>query len=248
MTFRPCILIPTYNNPLTIRDVVMAARERWADVLVVDDGSDAATRRVLKALHDQKLAMVVHREQNGGKGAAVKTGFEHAHALGFTHVLQIDGDGQHDPNVIDVFMDAGRRATSALIIGYPEYDESVPEHRLKGREFTNFWVNLEIGAKDVVRDAMVGVRMYPLHVVRQLPVWGDRMDFDVEIAVRYAWTGLDVINLPVPVRYLSAEEGGVSHFRMWKDNVLFAWLHTRLCTTRLIRVVLRRPLQPLLRP
>lgn len=246
MTFRPCIVIPTYNNPLTIRGVVIAAREKWPDVLVVDDGSDASTRKVLEELHEQELAIVVHRETNGGKGAAVKTGFEHAHTLGFTHVLQIDGDGQHDPDVIDAFIDAGRQSTSALIIGYPQYDDSVPEHRLKGREFTNFWVNLEIGAKNVVRDAMVGVRLYPLHVVRQLPVWGDRMDFDVEIAVRYAWTGLEVVNLPVPVRYLSAEEGGVSHFRMWKDNVLFGWLHTRLCTTRLTRWLLRRHPQPLL--
>src|SRR5699024_10892132 len=123
-----------------------------------------------------------------------------------------DGDGQHDLSVIPAFLSTAKAQPDALVIGYPHYDDSVPEHRRKARELTNFWVHLEIGRRDVVRDAMIGVRVYPLHIVRRLPVWGDRMDFDVEIAVRYAWTGQSVVNLPVPVRYLSAEEGGVSHF------------------------------------
>lgn len=248
MSFHPCILIPTYNNPQTIRHVVLDAREVLQNVVVVDDGSDAKTREIIAKLKEDGLAHVVHRERNGGKGAAVKTGFDYAAQQGFTHALQIDGDGQHDLQVLPTFLRHGEQHPDALIIAYPEYDESVPEHRLKGRAFTNFWVNLEIGASDVVKDAMVGVRLYPLHVVQRLPVWGDRMDFDVEIAVRYAWTQLGVINVPVPVRYLRPEDGGVSHFRMWEDNLRFAWLHTRLCTTRLVRSILRRPLQPLLPP
>lgn len=249
MSFLPCILIPTYNNPQTIRDVVLSARDVLPNVVVVDDGSDAQTREVIAQLKEDGLAHVLHRPRNGGKGAAVKSGFEYAAQHGFTHALQIDGDGQHDLSVLPAFLAQSEAHPDALIIGYPKYDESVPEHRLKGREFTNFWVNLEIGAQDVVKDAMVGVRAYPLHIVRRLPVWGDRMDFDVEIAVRYAWTELGVINLPVPVRYLRPEEGGVSHFRMWEDNLRFAWLHTRLCTTRLVRSLLRKkPLQPLLPP
>lgn len=248
MSFRPCILIPTYNNPKTIRQVVTLARSYASNIVVVDDGSDAHARAILEEIHQEGLAHVVHRPRNGGKGAAVKTGFQYAAEQGFTHALQVDGDGQHDLSVIDAFLEQAEKHPDALIIGYPQYDASVPEHRLKAREFTNFWVNLEIGQKHVVRDAMIGVRVYPLHVVTRLPVWGDRMDFDVEIAVRYAWTQLGVVNLPVPVRYLSAEEGGVSHFRIWEDNLRFAWLHTRLCTLRLVRTLLRRPLQPLLPP
>ena len=51
-----------------------------------------------------------------------------------------------------------------------------------------------------------------------------------EIAVRMAWTGMPVVNLPVGVRYLDAAEGGVSHFRPLGDNLRFGWLHSRLCT------------------
>lgn len=240
MSFRPCILIPTYNNPRTIRAVVVAARAMLSDVVVVDDGGNAESRAELEALHAEGLAIVVHREKNGGKGAAVKTGFEHAAQLGFTHALQVDGDGQHDLRIVDAFLEAGKNQPHALVIGYPEYDASVPRHRLIARQFTNFWVNLEVGGKGIVRDAMIGVRLYPLAIVRQLSVWGDRMDFDVEVAVRYAWTGLGIVNLPVPVRYLAEDEGGVSHFRVFGDNLRFSFLHSRLCITRMMSLVFRR--------
>lgn len=240
MSFRPCILIPTYNNPQTIRAVVEAVRAYVPDVVVVDDGGDTTARRVLEQLHEDELAIVVHRARNGGKGAAVMTGFEAAKAQGFSHALQIDGDGQHDVRVIPEFLEAGRENPHALIIGYPSYDESVPKHRLFARKFTNFWVNLEVGGPGIVRDAMVGVRLYPLAVVAQLGVRGKRMDFDIEIAVRYAWTELGVINLPVPVRYLDAEEGGVSHFRLFEDNLRFSLLHSRLCITRMFSRIFRR--------
>ena len=240
MSVRPCILIPTYNNPQTIRGVVEAARAYLTDVVVVDDGGNAESRRVLEQIHEDGLAMVVHRARNGGKGAAVMSGFEAARAAGFSHALQIDGDGQHDVRVIPDFLEAGRMNPSALVIGYPSYDESVPKHRLFARKFTNFWVNLEVGGSDIIRDAMVGVRLYPLAIVEQLGVRGTRMDFDVEIAVRYAWTELGVINLPVPVRYLDEEEGGVSHFRLFEDNLRFSILHSRLCITRMFSRVFRR--------
>jgi len=94
---------------------------------------------------------------------------------------------------------------------------------------TNFWVALELGSRTRVRDAMVGFRVYPVTAALAADARGDRMDFDIEIAVRMARAGVPVVNLPVGVRYLSADEGGVSHFRMLRDNLAFCALHTRLC-------------------
>ena len=55
-----------------------------------------------------------------------------------------------------------------------------------------------------------------------------RFDFDTEAVVRLAWRGVPPLNLPAPVKYLSAAEGGVSHFRYLRDNALLTWMHTRL--------------------
>ena len=66
------------------------------------------------------------------------------------------------------------------------------------------------------------------------------MDFDVEIAIRLAWAGVPIVNAPVRVRYLSAEEGGTSHFQPVRDNIRLAWMHSRLCTIGCTRWCLRK--------
>ena len=74
-----------------------------------------------------------------------------------------------------------------------------------------------------------------------------RFDFDPEAAVRLSWRGVRAVNLPAPVRYLSAAEGGVSHFRYLRDNALLTWMHTRLVLGALLRLPLllrRRQARP----
>jgi glycosyltransferase involved in cell wall biosynthesis len=229
--FRCCVLVPTYDNPMTVRDVVEEARTYLPDVVVVDDGSGPKGRAACEDLAEEGLAIVEHRAVNGGKGAAVKTGFEVARRHGFTHVLQIDADGQHDLTAATRFLDRARNNPKAFIIGYPEYDDSVPAVRRVARKFTKFWVDLECG-RGVIEDTMIGFRVYPLAAVEHLKVPGNRMDFDIEIAVKLAWAGVQVINEPVPVRYLAEEEGGVSHFQHFWDNARFSWLHSKLCTLK----------------
>lgn len=240
--FRPCVVVPTFDNPLTVRAVVERVRETVSDVIVVDDCSGPAGRAACEALEADGLARVRRREVNGGKGAAVKTGLRAARELGFTHALQVDADGQHDLDRAPVFVEAGAERPDALVLAYPEYDDSAPRGRLFARRFTRFWVDLEVG-RGVIRDAMVGFRVYPVEAALAVRC-GDRMDFDIEVAVRLAWAGSPIVNLPVKVRYLSEEEGGVSHFQLVRDNLRFAWLHTRLCTTAWFRRFLglfRRP-------
>ena len=68
--------------------------------------------------------------------------------------------------------------------------------------------------------------------------WMRRFDFDTEAVVRLAWRGVKPINVDAPVKYLTAEEGGVSHFRYGRDNALLSWMHARL----MVEFVLRLPL------
>jgi hypothetical protein len=66
--------------------------------------------------------------------------------------------------------------------------------------------------------------------------WMRRFDFDVEAAVKLVWAGLRPINRPAPVRYLRPDEGGVSHFRYVRDNLLLSWMHSRLMIGFLARL------------
>ena len=231
--FRACALIPTFDNPITIGKVVGEVRRHVADVLVVDDGSGAEGRRAVEALAAAGVARVVHRERNGGKGAAVKTGLRVARELGFSHALQIDADGQHDPDDIPRFVAQAAERPEAAVLGHPVFDDSTPRGRRAAHGFTNFWTRLET-AGGVIRDPQCGYRVYPLEAALGVGARGNRMDFDIEIAVRLAWAGIPIINLPTRVRYLPAVEGGVSHFRPLRDNVGIAWMHTRLVLASLL--------------
>lgn len=236
--FRPCGLVPTYDNPATVRGVVTRLRAHLDDVLVVDDGSGPEAREVLEALAREGLARVHHRAHNGGKGAAVKTGLALARGLGFTHALQVDADGQHDLDDVPRLLDAARARPEALVLGAPVFDESAPRSRLRARQITIFWTNFEAGA-GVITDPMCGFRVYPVEAALAAGARGDAMDFDPEVAVKMVWGGAPVVNVPTRVRYVLRAEGGVSHFRLVRDNALISWMHTRLSLTRIARWLTR---------
>ena len=232
--FRCCAIIPTYDNPETIRLVVDRVSRHLGHIIVIDDGSGDACREACLAIERDGLARVFRLETNGGKGAAVMRGLEEAEKAGFSHAFQIDADGQHDIEQIPHFLSAAREFSTHAILGKPVYDDSAPDVRLAGRKITRFWVDLEIG-RGVIDDAMIGFRVYPILQTLALPVRERRMAFDVEVCVLLAWAGVPISNLPVGVRYLSSEEGGLSHFRPFMDNLRLSWLHSRLCTTAMAR-------------
>jgi len=239
---RVCAVIPTYDNPRTVKDVVLRVRAHVADVLVVDDGSTEEGRAAVEELAREGLARVHRSERNRGKGAAVKAGLAEAQAQGFTHALQIDADGQHDVADVPRFLEAARSNPSALVLGQPVFDESAPSLRNRARNICRFWTDLETGGR-IIRDPMCGFRLYPIAAALRAGARGNRMDFDPEIAIRMIWLGCPTVNIPTRVRYLAPSEGGVSHFRLFRDNLLISWCHTRLCVLALLRLATGRGLR-----
>ena len=235
------LLIPSYNTGPTVYDTVRAARAQWSPVWVVTDGSTDGTPERLRemAASDPGLVVLV-LPMNRGKGAAVLHGLQAARAAGYTHALTMDSDGQHPAPLIPAFMDASIARPEAMVLGRPVFDASAPLLRVRGRRVSNWWTNLEtLGAG--IDDSLYGFRVYPIDdliaVMRRQP-WMRRFDFDTEAVVRLAWRGVKPINLAAPVKYLTAEEGGVSHFRYGRDNVLLTWMHIRL----MLEFALRLPL------
>lgn len=240
---RICGIVPTYDNPQTLREVVERLTEHVDEVFVVDDGSGPAARDVAAALERDGLASTHHRSNNGGKGAAVKDGLRIAAAEGFSHALQVDADGQHDLTAAPQLISAARHRPRALILGQPRFDASAPRARLFARRLSIFWVKVEL-ATAVGVDPQCGFRVYPVQAALDANARGDRMDFDIEIVVRMAWRRVPLVLHPVSVRYISEEEGGVSHFRVVRDNVAISACHARLALTRWSRTLLGEPLPP----
>lgn len=235
------VLIPSYNTGEKLYSTVSDARTYWNPVWVVLDGSTDGTPEGLLAMarHDEGLKVWV-LPVNQGKGAAVLHGLCEAAQAGYTHILAMDADGQHPADKIPQFMEQSALHPQAMVLGRPGFDASAPLLRVRGRKISNWWANFEtLGGG--IGDSLFGFRVYPVMPLLELmrtQHWMRRFDFDPEAAVRLCWSGVRPINIDAPVKYFSREEGGVSHFNYFRDNVLLTFMHIRLLTGFLIRLPL----------
>ena len=241
------VLIPSYNAGTQAVATARSALSQWNPVWVVVDGSTDGSERALLELAEQEPGLrVMVLPENQGKGAAVLHGLERAREEGFTHALTMDSDGQHPANLIRTFMTTSAQHPAAMILGKPVFDASAPALRVNGRKLSNAWVRLQtLGAG--IGDSLFGFRVYPIEplvgIMRGRPHMR-RFDFDPEVAVRLSWAGIPAINIDAPVKYLGATEGGVSHFKYGRDNLLLSRMHGRLVLGFLARLpsLLRRRL------
>lgn len=243
LTALPCprylVLIPSYNPGRKALETVRAARETGEPVCVVIDGSTDGSREQLMQMAQSDPALtVLALACNSGKGAAILHGLRDAAARGFTHVLTMDSDGQHPAGMIPAFIAASKAQTDALILGKPVFDHTAPRERVIGRRLCNWCVNVET-LHAGIGDSLFGMRVYPVRPLLEIMEAHRsmrRFDFDAESAVRLLWRGMQPINIPAPVRYFTADEGGVSHFRYWRDNVLLVRMHLRLMLGFILRL------------
>jgi glycosyltransferase involved in cell wall biosynthesis len=222
-------VIPVYNHPRTIGAMVGAVRAHGLRCVLVDDGSEPGCAAVLQALAQQHAGAVtlLRLERNQGKGGAMMAGLREALRQGYTHALQIDADGQHEAADIPRLLALAAQRPLAVVTGVPVYDHSVPRGRLVARYVTHVWVWINT-LSTRIRDSMCGFRVYPLAAVVDLiehTSMGRRMDFDCEVLVRLHWRGVEIVGQPTRVQY---PQDGVSHFRLWLDNVLISRMHALL--------------------
>jgi glycosyltransferase involved in cell wall biosynthesis len=233
--FNPCVVIPVYNHEHAIGIVVERIRAQNVAIVLVDDGSDAGCAAELDRLSKLDQVSLLRHEQNRGKGAAVCWGLRHAFENGFTHAIQVDADGQHALADVTRFIEEARVRPHHVICGHPIFDASIPKSRYYGRYLTHALVWLETLSFEII-DSMCGFRLYPLAATVALldeHGVGARMDFDTEMLVRLFWRGAPLHWIATPVSY---PLDGVSHFRMFLDNVRMTSLHLRLIFGMLIRL------------
>lgn len=243
----PCLLIPIYDHGSTIRRVVESLETADLPLVIVNDGSGLATRTTLDRIaSDFEWVDLRHHAVNRGKGAALATGYRAAAGRGFTHVIQLDADGQHEAADVKRFLAAAHQFPDALVLGRPIFDQSAPRRRVYARRLSQGLVWLATLSREV-RDPLCGFRCIPLSSTLALmdqTVMGEHMEFEPELAVRLVWEGIPVVNLDTRVRYYP---DGISHFDVLRDYLRMAWLYVRLVLgmlTRVRRLAARRREQP----
>lgn len=218
------ILIPVYNNPLTIAKVVNEVLEYDIPVIIVDDGSDVRVDLLVK---NPNVTIVTH-ETNMGKGVALRSGALKAKELGYDFCLTMDGDAQHYASDIPNFLSKFSGNPNELIIGVRDFENcDAPNSSIVGRQIGNFWVWVESGTW--VSDTQTGFRLYPVDFLGY-PSSATRYEFEIENLVRFIWSGGMISQVDVKTIY---DDSRVTHFDKLKDNLYMIRLHAKLVVMRI---------------
>lgn len=227
------VCIPVYDHAASVGEVARGVLAVHPHLLVVDDGSAKPVAPLLP-----EAAESVRHEANLGKGAAIRTAADFAAGRGYTHLVTIDADGQHDPADIPRFLAAIRAEPEAIIVGKRDFETAnVPASSRFGRAFSNFWLRVQTGER--IGDVQSGFRAYPVAVLTGLAFREPRYAFEVEVLAKAAWAGFPLREIDVFVHYPEKSER-VSHFDKFADNVRISLLNTRLTARAFVPLPHRR--------
>lgn len=211
-------VIPAYDAAATLAGVVRGIRASLPNALliVVDDGSADGTHDVALGCCDR----VVRFRANRGKGAALRAGFDVAHAELADAIVTIDADGQHDPARAPALLAA--LAGADVVIGSRARTRGTMPF---GRRVTNALASAAIGVISgiAVPDAQSGYRAMRREVLVAVRATGDRYEYETEFLIEALRAGYRVASVGVPTTY-----GAPSHFRAWFDSmrvVRAIWQH-----------------------
>jgi len=232
------IIIPVYRHGRTACQITEQLAATGLPVILVDDGNDEETRKTLAECAAKTPGVtLLGMEKNSGKGSALIRGFKKAADLGITHVLQIDADGQHDAGMASHFLEISAGQPEKVICALPVFDDTAPKSRVKGRKISSFWAAI-VTLSTELKDVLCGFRVYPVREVLRIarnPFLAKRMGFDPEILVRLYWNSVFPVFHPMKVIYPA---GGISNFRMIRDNIGISLMFSRLCAGMLLRLPL----------
>jgi glycosyltransferase involved in cell wall biosynthesis len=193
---RICALIPAFNEAPYITKVVKGAIQQIEKVVVIDDGSGDGTAEIARAAG----ATCLRSETNCGKGSALRTGIAFACAQDFTHVITLDGDGQHLPEDIPVMLRVAEETGADLVIGARFFDRA---HMPRARYYSNT-VGSRLASSLVgceIRDSQSGFRLFRLDKLCGTELRSRFYEFEMEVLIKMVLSGCTIAHAPVHMVY-----------------------------------------------
>lgn len=209
-----CVLIPTYNNEKTLKNVIGGVLEQIPEknLIVVNDGSTDSTDAILSDFEGR--ITILTNEVNRGKGFSLRKGFDYANQQGYDYVITMDSDGQHYPSDLTKMIDECEKHPNTVLMGSRNMNqEGVPGKSSFGNKFSNFWFKVETLIS--LPDTQTGFRVYPLKPLKNMRLFTTKFELEIEVIVRLAWKGVPFKPVPIDVKYDPDER--VSHFRPARD-------------------------------
>ncbi len=232
------IVIPAYNpdhNTLMtlITELLKLDSDKLIEkIVVIDDGSDNDFSKIFADLANLPCLTLLRHVINLGKGAALKTGFNH---ILLDHpetgsIVTADADGQHHPvDILNVARAALDHNLTTLTLGVRSFSRQTPLRSLFGNQITRLIVKFFTGLR--LADTQTGLRAWPPGLARQalkIPING--YDFEMECLIRYKELGGQHLAInEVPIRTIYHGGNKCSHFNPLFDSLRIYFVFIRYC-------------------
>ncbi|MEW6055156.1 MAG: bifunctional glycosyltransferase family 2/GtrA family protein [Bdellovibrionota bacterium] len=234
MSELPVLIIPAYQPErrlVSLVDDLLASG--FPSILVVDDGSAPEKTPIFDELRKKNGVSVLSHAVNLGKGAALKTAFNHilVHMKESFGAVTLDADGQHLPaDVLKVA--AGLKSNpNSLILGSRDFKEGVPLKSAFGNTLTRHVFHFLIGKK--IRDTQTGLRGIPSSLMRDLLVVpSSRYEFELDMLVIATGKRVALIEVPISTVYIDGNRG--SHFNPLLDSLRIYFVFLRFVFSSLL--------------
>jgi len=214
------VIMPVYNERTTVAEAVRRTRAVQVpvvvDLVVVDDGSDDGTSKVLAAIEDSTVRVISH-EHNRGKGAAIRTGLSHANG---DLVLVQDADLEYDPEDWPRLLEPALRHKAYVVYGSRftgERKNMLPLHWI-GNRLLSFVTNLLYSS--TLSDMETCYKLFDRRVLEGIKVVSDRFDFEPEITAKVLRRGYRIYEVPISYAGREADEGKKI---TWRDGFGAIW-------------------------
>lgn len=195
------IVIPAYNEAPYLQQVLQKILKHSQNIIVVDDGSRDDT-----SLIAQKMGVTSLKHRlNLGKGAALRTGCDYAFNVAEAQaIIMMDGDDQHDPAEIPLFL-AALNKNYQVVFGVRAEDKNMPWLRLKINRLSSFLTYLLFG--EYILDIPSGYKAFNKDAYQSLAWNASDYAVELEIVARTAKAHLKYTTVPIKTIYHDFDKG-----------------------------------------
>jgi len=209
------IIIPAYNEEKYIEETVKRCLEVLPDVVVIDDGSSDLTNSIAKKVG----ALVLKHKVNKGKGVALRTAFNFALENGFSGIITIDADHQHNVDEIQKFINflsSSKEDVDIILGNRMKNPENMPWIRYVANKFTSWLISKRSNTR--IPDVQSGFRYISRKVLKNIKTKSNRFEAEPELLLRASLKGYKIVSIPVSTIYY---KNAISYVHPIKDALMF---------------------------
>ena len=225
------VVVPVYNERTTVVEILRRMRQVELpvdlEIVVVDDGSDDGTEKVLGALEDSTVR-VIHHPRNRGKGAAIRTGLEHAR--GDLLLIQ-DADLEYDPDDWPRLLGPVLKGRAQVVYGsrFTGERRNLLFWHWVGNRFLSLVTNVLYNT--TLSDMETCYKLFDRQVLDGITIKSDRFEFEPEITAKVLRRGYHIYEVPISYSGRDRDEGKkitwidgfgalatLIRFRFWKGD------------------------------